>query len=836
MTSRSKAGRPAASGKAKKRKIGRFLRHPAGKTAVIVVAVTATLGALALIYSYVHFERLTDEKLAAGPIGHTARLYAAPSRIMVGDEVPMEETVSRLNRAGYTESRGNRIGWYHLRADAIEIFPGRDSAFAGEDTVVLYDGKRVAQIISLRDNSERTLFHLEPEFVTNLFNRNREKRLLVRYGDIPKHVIGAVVAAEDKRFFQHAGFDPIRVLKTAYVNLAAGEIREGASTLSMQVAGDIWLDRRQRTWKRKFGEVMITLQLERKLTKEEIFEYYANQIYLGHVGSFAIHGFGQGAQAYFNKDVRHLTFAEAAMLAGLPRGPGLYNPFRNPQRAVARRNWVLKQMLETGVIGERDYALAMESPLGVVQGATDSGEAPYFVDLVNQWLQQQFSEYDFQSHSYRIDTTIDPDLQKDAVEAVRIGLAEVDEKCLRRGRTPEKGWPPMQVALVAMDPHTGAVKAVIGGRSYAQSQLNRVSAKRPPGSSFKPFVFAAALSTAVEGGPLVLTPQSRVMDEPTTFWFDEKPYEPHGYKDTYYGEVTIRRALAKSLNVPTVKLAELVGYDRVVEIAQRAGMNMNIQATPAVALGSYEVTPLEITGAYTMFANRGEVLKPYYIQRIRDDTGAVLFEHHPEPRPALDPRIAYLMTNLMEETLRSGTGVRARALGFAPPSAGKTGTSHDGWFAGYTTELLCVVWVGYDDYRDIKMEGAETALPIWTEFMKRAHSRPAYQRARPFEAPEGVVQVDIDSQSGKLAAVGCAGEFTGEVFVAGTQPVELCNGSGLQVAGWDLPGEEPVLAEVRAPRRNRPAASPRASVPPAPERQPEAKRKGIFGRIFDIFR
>ena len=465
-----------------------------------------------------------------------------------------------------------------------------------------------------------------------------------------------MVAAEDKRFFQHSGFDPVRVMKAAYVNLREERISQGASTLSMQLAGDLWLDRKERTWKRKAGEVLITLHLERKLTKQQIFEYYANEIYVGNVGSFSIHGFGQAAQAYFNKDIRQLTLAESALIAGLPRGPNLYNPFRNPARAKARRDWVLAQMLENGYIDEARYQAAIEAPISVTMGGTDSGDAPYFVDLAYNWLRQNYPALDFQSQGYRVYTTLDLNLQREAVAAMKLGLKEIDALCRRLGRTREKGWPGVQAAMVVLDPKTGAIKALLGGRSYAVSQLNRALAKRPPGSVFKPFVFAAALNTALEDTPYVLTTTTQVADEPTTFWFDDKPYEPKGYKDVYYGEVSLRRALAKSLNVPTVRIAEMVGYDRVVDLARRCGLNMNIQPTPAVALGSYEVTPLEIAGAYTVFANHGEVLKPYQVQMIRDKDGKMLFENNPVATPVLDPRVAYLMVDLMEDVLRSGHG------------------------------------------------------------------------------------------------------------------------------------------------------------------------------------
>jgi penicillin-binding protein 1B len=826
-------------------RLPRFARHPVflhpvtkGLMVAAVVGVGAVL--LGLGIAYVHFSRLTEEKLTAGPIANSAMLFSAPRRVAVGDEANIDEIVSQLRASGYSASRSNRMGWYNIRPDAVEIFPGKDSFAPGEDAVVKFSRRRISEIISLRDNTERTEYYLEPELLTNLFERDRKKRRMVAFNDIPKNLVHAVVAAEDKRFFQHSGFDPVRVIKAAYVNVKEQRTSQGASTLSMQLAGDLWLDRRERTWKRKAGEVFITLHLERKLTKEQIFEYYANQIYLGNVGSFSIHGFGQGAQTYFNKDIRHLTLPEAALLAGLPRGGNLYNPFRNAARAKARRDWVLGQMLDNGYISPAEHAAAVATPLAVNLGGTEAGDAPYFVDLSYSWLRQHYPALDFQTEGYRIYTTLDTNLQRTAVEAMKVGLAEVDKRCLRLGRTRAKGWPDVQAALVALDPKTGAIKALVGGRSYASSQLNRVLARRPPGSAFKPFVFAAALNTAVEDTPFVLTPTTQVADEPTTFWFDEKPYEPKGYQDVYYGPVSLRRALAKSLNVPTVRLAEMVGYDRVVDLARRCGLNMSIQPTPAVALGSYEVTPIEIAGAYTAFANKGEVLKPYQVQMIRDVDGRTLFETTPAPTAVLDPRVAYLMVDLMEEVLRTGTGARVRALGFSAPAAGKTGSSHDGWFAGFTSELLCIVWVGYDDYRDVKLEGAESALPIWTEFMKRAHTFREYRRVKPFEAPEGIVNVEIDPESGKLAASGCGSKPQTEVFIAGTQPVELCDGSLTQVAGWEVPSEEPELLAASSGKPVPPARR-RVEFPvskPEPPKQTEEppKKKGFFGRILDIFK
>lgn len=820
-----------------------FLTHPVGKALTALVVLSFSAGLVTFSYFYMKYARLIDEKLEAGPYQNTSRLYASPLAVNVGDDTTPEEVAYQLRRAGYGESRSNRMGWYHIKRGEIEIYPGADSYFQEEAGLIRFVDGRITQIISLRDNTERPAYLLEPELITNLFDRKREKRRLVKFAEIPKVMVHAVLSAEDKRFFTHAGFDPFRILKSAYVDIKSGRNAQGASTLSMQLARSLWLTN-ERTWRRKIPEIFITLHLERKLTKEEIFEHYANTIYTGQVASFAVHGFGEAAQAYFGKDLRQLTVPEAALLAGLPQSPSRYNPFRNPEAARTRRNIILRMMRDNGYITEAQFREASEAPLGVNANGMRSDDAPYFVDLINEKLTEQFQEHDFQSNVYRIYTTLDPRLQAAAVQAVAEGLAEVDELLAKRGRTPAKGWPLVQAALVAIDPRTGDVKALVGGRDYGKSQLNRALAKRPPGSSFKPFVYAAVLRSALDGGAHPITPLTTVVDEPTTFWYDEKPYEPNNFGDKYNGTVTLRTALSKSLNVPAVKFAEMVGYEEVVRLARDAGLNRAILATPAIALGAYEVQPLEIASAYTIFANGGTYIAPSVIKVIRNQEGREIFTMKPKQRQVLDPRIAYMMTSLMEEVLRSGTGAGVRSRGFTLPAAGKTGSSHDGWFAGYTSELITVVWVGYDDNRDIKLEGSKSALPIWTAFMKRAHQFRPYKNARPFEPPEGVVTVEIDSISGKLAAGGCPGRPRLEVFLAGTQPLDYCNGStATQVAGWaaNSDDEEPAprtTAEVRRPAVSRRTDSiPTPEPPPSPQAsRPQEDRRGIFGRILGIFK
>jgi penicillin-binding protein 1B len=742
------------------------------------------------------------------------------------------------------------MGWFRLERSEIEIFPGPESYFDQEAGVIKFAGRKISQIVSLQDNTVRSQFQLEPQLITNLFDRNREKRRLVKFADIPEILIQAVTSAEDKRFFQHPGLDPFGIIRAAYVDLRERRKDQGASTLTQQLARGLWLNP-HKNFRRKLAELLITLELEQKLSKQEIFEYYANQIYLGRRGTFSIHGFGEAAEAYFGKDLRQLTLPEAATLAGLIQRPGYFDPFRHPDRMLERRNVVLGLMHQNGHISEREYARAEATPLNLAKGANQSIDAPYFVDMVNDALQSRFQDFDFQSSSFRVYTTLDLHLQRAAVEAIRVGMQNVDDQIKRqrrfRGQTP----PEAQCALIALDPHTGEIKALAGGRNYGMSQLNHVLAKRQPGSIFKPFVYASAIDTAIEGGPRILTASTTVDDQPTTFWFDNKPYEPSNFEHKFYGTVSLRQALAHSLNVATVKVAEMVGFDKVVDFANRAGLNYDIQPTPAVALGAYDVTPLEMAGAYTVFANQGVYVKPHFLSMVRTQQGRIIYTHAPEKHPALDPRVAYLMTNLMEEVMRTGTAAGVRARGFALPAAGKTGTSHDGWFAGYTSELLCIVWVGFDDNRELDLEGARSALPVWTEFMKHAVEYREYRGAKPFEAPDGIVSVLIDPLSGMPATPACPSPKV-EVYIAGTQPMGICHlhGSALpgvtNVAGWDMTPKMPAVSQSSPPgppeassmtalSRPDPLATP-APAPVPPDSGKPKEKKGFFHRIWGVFK
>jgi penicillin-binding protein 1B len=842
----------------------RLILGPTGRIVIIVLSLFAIAGLGAFTYFYARYARVIDEKLRAGVFANSAKIFAAPESVSVGDAMTPNDIATDLRRSGYTESRGNPIGYYQIHSNSIEVFPQADSYFDQEPGLIRFANGKISQIVSLQDNTARNQYQLEPQLIQAISGAAREKRRMVKFHDIPKILVDAITSIEDKRFFQHSGFDPVRIMKAVYVDVKEGRKDQGASTLSMQTARMFFLTQ-DKSWKRKAAEVVITLQLEQKLSKEEIFEYYANQVDLGWRGTFHIVGVGQASEAYLGKELNSISLPEAAEIAGMIQRPGYFDPFRHPDRLRDRRNIVLQLMRQNNVIDDRDYALAIQAPLTVTKTGSTSVEAPYFVDMVNDRLQNLFQDADFQSNAFRIYTTIDMRLQRAAVEAVRLGMVGVDEQIKKQRRFKGQTPPTPQVALVAIDPHTGEVKALVGGRNYGVSQLNHSLAKRQPGSIFKPFVYATALDTAVSGGSHVLTASTTVVDEPTTFYFDNQVYEPSNFEKKFYGTVTLRDALARSLNVATVKVGQMVGFDAVVDMANRAGMNYKIQPTPAVALGAYEITPLEAAGAYTIFANDGDYVKPSFLSLVRAQDGKIVFKNKVEEKQVLDPRVSYLTTSLMEEVLRSGTaaGVRAR-YNLTAPMAGKTGTSHDGWFSGYTSELLCVVWVGFDDNRELNLEGAHSAAPIWAEFMKRALEYREYRDVKPFRAPAGIVSITIDPDSGMPAAPNCPKVRT-EVYIAGTEPVGICplhggRGGVTTVAGWDTapaPSSTPPPAHTaptvtgtqgdgqvstdpvarRVARQASGQAASSASPPSVPKEEPKKEqKKGIFQRLWHVFK
>ncbi len=835
---------PKTRGQTEGKRIGGLPRDPVLRAGLIVFLMLAVTFTGLFSYYYVKYDRIIERRFRTPVFSNSAKIYALPRTVRNGEQIDAKEIAAELRRAGYADAGHpdkagpSQLGSFRLLNDGIEITPGPDSYHSPEAARITIQDGQVARIGS--NGNELSAYELEPQLVTALFDaEQRSKRQLVKYNDIPPMMTQAVLAIEDRRFFEHSGVNFLRMAEAAWIDVVRGRHEQGGSTITMQLSRGFFLSP-EKTIKRKMIEMLIAEELEQKFSKQQIFEFYANWVDLGQRGSFAISGFAEASKAYFNKDLKDITLPEAALLAGLIQRPSYLSPYRHPERALERRNVVLESMVETHAITREQSDKAKAAPLKLAPPNVEASDAPYFVDMVRDTLISKFNEQELNGESYRIYTTLDPDLQKAAAQAVETGIKLVDEqvKKMRTKRvkvgkkieTQVTPGPQAQVALVALDPHTGAVLALVGGRDYGWSQLNHAVAKRPTGSIFKPFVYAAAMNTALDGSQSVLTPASTVADAPSSFAYGDQIYEPRNYKEEYHGEVTLRYALAMSLNNATVKVAEEVGYDKVADLARSAGI-ASVKATPAMALGSYDASPVDMAAAYTAFANNGTRISPIMVRSVRNTKGDVLANYSTDQRQVLDPRIAYVMTNMMEGVINNGLGFSAvRGRGFTPPAAGKTGSSHDGWFAGYTSNLLCIVWVGYDDYSDLRLAGGVTAAPIWAEFMKKAVALPQYANMTEFVQPSGVVDVELDKATNRLATPNCTDDYV-SAFVAGTEPHDTCDEQGgirgfiSRMFGGDKGQPQPVNQAV----------SP-ANPADAANQQDPKKKKGFFGKVAGLFK
>jgi penicillin-binding protein 1B len=835
-------------------------------TSRIGLTILGALFALFLIaggvftYYYIKYSRMIDARLLGNVLQNTTQIFSAPEHISTGQAWGPEDLTTYLTRVGYRPLQDdNAIGQFTVQQNTVDIRPSKLSYFGGNNALaVQFRGKSIRSIKPLAGGTELDSAEIEPELITNLFDSAREKRRPVRYEDLPVMLVDAILSAEDKRFFEHGGFDFIRIVGAAWADLRhTSQHYQGASTITMQVARTFFLST-DRNWRRKLAEAMISVELEQRFNKQQIFELYANEVYLGNRGSFGIRGFSQASVAYFGKDLRQLTLPECAYLAGIIRAPNFYSSAdRHPERGVQSRDRVLTQMLDNKYITEEDLQEAKRAPLKIIRTSISGSEAPYFVDMVKDHLLDKYSENELLSENFRVYTTLDPALQRAAAAAIDVGMKNVDlllakkyekwrKEQAKKGNT--EPIPQAQVALVALDPRTGEIKAAIGGRDYGQSQLNHALARRQPGSVFKPFVYAAAFDNAVDGVQPIITPATTIDDEPTTFEFDGKEYTPNNYGEKFMGRVTVRDALTNSLNVATVKVAELIGYGRVVQVARKMGLGTNIQPTPAVALGAYEMTPVDVAAGYTTFATMGMRAEPQFLRVVVNADGTPLEKFSPQTHQALDPRVAFLVDSLLKDVMNRGTAAGVRARGFTLPAAGKTGTSRDGWFAGFTSNLLCVIWIGFDDNRDIGFTGGAVAAPIWADFMIRATSLSQYRDVKDFTMPDGVQSVLIDPETLQLATPNCP-TTREEVYVAGSAPTVYCEVHGghnlLTSTGSVLSrifgGGEPKAPQVDA--NGQPVTSYDPNRPPNatgqgpadPSAQSGEKKKNPLSKIFGIF-
>jgi penicillin-binding protein 1B len=811
----------------------RFLIRPYVAVPLFLIAAV-TVGIFS--YYWFIFSARIDNLLKGEVFTRSAGIYAAPKQIRAGQNISEEEVIAYLKRAGYVE-RGQQgesaRGRYAVDGPTLQIDPGQDAildntrSFEPLRVQFARSGKAIAAIANRDSNTHLEKAQLEPELISSVTGRERAKRRVVGFNDLPPDLVKAITVTEDRSFFEHHGVN-IRGIIRAFLRRYDTDpnsplAHQGGSSITQQLVKNLLLSP-ERTMKRKLAEAYMSVILETRLSKEEIFTLYCNQVYLGQQSGFSINGFGEAASAYFNKDVSNLTLPESAFLAGLIRSPNRYNPYHDLDTARARRNQVLESMFEAEAIDADQAKKAEATDLKVTQtkGRIDVSDAPYFADYAENQLGDLISGEG--SGHLRIYTTVDMDLQRAAYAAVTKQLDSLD-------KIEAKRFPPgtLQAALVAMNAHTGEIVAMVGGRDYAKSQLNRAEALRQPGSAFKPFVYATALNTAYDPVPRVITPATIYKDEPKTFSYDNQEYSPGNMGDKYSMQpVTLRDAMVHSLNVVTVDVAMEVTIGRVMNLASKAGLPRVPHAYPAMALGTAEATPLQIASAYTSFAANGTRTTPIGINRITTGKGVTIAQPTAQKNEVLRPEVAYVMTSFMKDVVDRGTGASIRARGFKFNVAGKTGTSRDGWFAGYTPNLVCVVWVGFDDGSQLGLTGAASALPIWADFMSAAlTNHPEW--TGDWQMPEGIQETEIDPATGQLAKAEDTNKRT-ELFINGTSPATA---SGDMADESSQPTPEQIDGQQSDKNSNlEPATLPDAS-PAPPRAKPTPKDEPRTRDLYD---
>lgn len=652
------------------------------------------------------------------------------------------------------KEHSTKVLYFFIAIIAISL-----GAALGYAIFTLQDIPQVAYLETYRPNATSKVYSEDGEVIGEFF---LEKRTPVRLQEIPKHLRDAFIAVEDSRFYSHTGIDFAGIARALWVDLKAGDIVEGASTITQQLTKQLFLNT-EKTFTRKFKEIALAIKIEQRYSKDEILGLYCNQIYLGS-GAYGVEA---AADLYFGKHTRDLGIGEAAMLAGLPKAPSTYSPYRNLKAATSRRNHVLRRMWEEGFITEAQQEAEILKPVAVV-GRNRESPAPYFVEYVRQRVEEKYGAKAVHTGGLSIHTTLNMRLQRAAEEAVLRGLEAVEA---RHGQE-RGGNPPLQGALLAIDPRTGYIRAMVGGRDFDESQFNRsVQALRQPGSAFKPIVYAVAL----ENG---FTPATRVLDAPVTYSAGAgKVWSPSNFTNRFEGSVTLRHALEESINVVAVRLLQDVGVKNVIERAQTLGITSPMQPYLPLALGASDLTLIELATAFSVFANQGVLLPPSSIIKIENDRGAVLEEDVPYPREVMKPEVAAVLTSMLCGVVDNGTAQKAKSLG--RPLAGKTGTTsayNDAWFLGFSPSLVAGVWVGYDNHMPIgkKETGGQAALPVWIDFMKVALEGTPVEE---FPVPEKVVIVNIDRDTGLLATPYCRNTAR-QAFIAGTEPLKACPEAG----------------------------------------------------------
>ncbi|OGP59268.1 MAG: hypothetical protein A2V65_07765 [Deltaproteobacteria bacterium RBG_13_49_15] len=699
-----------------------------------------------------------------------SRVYSDVTILYPGQKINRVHLHAKLKNLGYCQvvQKPNISGEIRINDSDIEIFL-KDFKIAEKGRPayplkIQFNGKEIESMVRMDTGEQVPILEIEPEELMLFFGAEREQRRLVSIRQIPDHLIHAVLAIEDNRFYRHPGVDPIGLVRALWTNIRSGAIRQGGSTITQQLAKNYFLTP-DRTFSRKIKELLIAVTIEVFYKKEDILEIYLNEIYFGQKGSVSVNGIGEAADFYFGKTADRLAPEESAALAGLIKAPNRYSPFQDAGLCRVRRNMVLKAMLKEGWLSEQNFAELSSLPVRTSTYRTYGKTAPYFIDYVNKQVSLLYSPESLSSLGLAIYTTLDTQVQSAAEEALKKGLEKLERQNPRLRRSSKMKR--LQGGILVMHPKTGAILAMVGGRDYNESQFNRIDqARRQPGSTIKPFVYLSALDD--------LMPTSLLSNEPKVYEINGKSWEPKNYKPMAEKELSMRKALAYSVNVATVDLAMKTGLERVVRTLEEFHFTTTLKPYPSVALGSFEVVPMELARAYCAFAADGIQPFPLSLRDVVDEKGEVLKRRYMTVSQLVHPAKAYLINSMLQSAVLYGTGRSLKGFGIDFPVAGKTGTTNDykdAWFVGYTPEVLALVWVGFDNSDSIGLTGADAALPIWADLIKNI---PQHVSESWFRIPEGIVERLVCSRSGDLGREGICPETEKETFLTNLAPDRLC--------------------------------------------------------------
>ena len=782
------------------------------KKILLMVSGGAALGVILLLVTYRLLASELDAKFYQKVDAVPTRVYSAVFWLREGVKISLEELEQRMVNREYKhisnadpaalasgqytvtepDNEGRRI--IHIRPNVFEYPAAMDALLFSDGDVM----KPTSNLVSVEwSNGTVGLTHshsgekyvayaLEPILIAQLSSTGVEARRTVPLPEIPHTLLKAIVLVEDQRFLEHSGIDPRGILRSVYVNLRAGGYVQGASTITQQLIRNIYLTRRK-TIVRKIKEMVMAVMLELRFSKDQILEKYLNEVYFGQSGNIAIHGVNEAAKFYFDKKLSELTIAEQAMLAGLVRGPFYYSPFRHFDRAKTRQDIVLGKMLASGVITQREHDRAVKENLKLTKAATVQDRAPYFSDVVKAHLLRDFTEEEILGAGLRVFSTLDPYYQRLAEENVSKGVDQLETTLRQRIAKKKSADEPrlLQGMFLAADPHTGHLLAVVGGRAYEESNYNRaLLMRREVGSIFKPFVYLSALLFGENEDGSPMSAISKLEDKPFTYEYDGKTWAPNNYEEEFAGTVTLRFALANSINTIAAQLASKVGLEKIVEVAKSMGIDSKLDPLPSLSLGAVALGPLEVLRAYVAVANYGLKKELTSILMVLDEDGKVVMQHTPHEEQVLPAAEVANLVDLMQSVFSEGTAKLSRTLGFQYPAAGKTGTTNDfrdSWFVGFTPRILALAWVGFDRDDEIvikhrkllKLTGAVGALPIWTGFMKMAH---AGIPVEDFPFPNNLLRrLKVDLINGTKANESCLGpSVIEEVFTYRNAPHQEC--------------------------------------------------------------